>query len=420
MKNYISLKHKPKKSNVIAEYYLEPNRISLEKAANNVAGESSIDTWSDIKTLSPKIIKRLRPHVFYINKKQKIIKIEYPVELFEKGNIPQILSSLAGNIFGMKAVKNLRLLDIHFPEKIVKSFKGPKYGIQGIRKLTKIKKRPLIGTIIKPKLGLTAKKHAKLAYQAWIGGVDIVKDDENLTSMIFNRFKKRIDLTLKMKRLAEKETGEVKIYMPNISAETTEMIKRMDYVQRKNGNYIMVDILTVGFSALQTIRNKTKLPIHAHRAMHAALTKNEKHGISMLVLAKLSRLIGADTLHIGTAFIGKMFETKKEVLDTEREIEKKYIRRNSHLLEQRWYNIKPVMAVASGGLNPIQIPRLVKVMGNNVVYNFGGGIHAHPLGTEAGARAARQALDAVLKKKTLKQYSKNHNELKLALKKWPK
>jgi len=418
MKKYIDLKHKPKKTNVIAEYYLEPNRISLEKAANHVAGESSIDTWSDIKTLSPKIIKKLRPYVFSINKKNKIIKIEYPVNLFEAGNIPQILSSLAGNIFGMKAVRNLRLLDIHFPEKIVKSFKGPRYGIKGIRKLTKIKKRPLIGTIIKPKLGLTAKKHAKLAYQAWVGGVDTVKDDENLTSMIFNRFKKRIDLTLKMKRLAEKETGETKIYMPNISAETIEMIKRMNYVQRKNGNYIMVDVLTVGFSALQTIRNKTKLPIHAHRAMHAALSKNEKHGISMLVLAKLSRLIGVDTLHIGTAFIGKMYETKKEVLDTEREIEEKYIRRNSHFLEQRWYDIKPVMAVASGGLNPIQIPKLVKIMGNNVVYNFGGGIHAHPLGTEAGAKAARQALDAVLKKKTLKQYSKNHIELKLALKKW--
>ncbi len=420
MQQYIDLKHRPKKTNVIAEYYLEPNRISLEKAANHVAGESSIDTWSDIKTLSPKIIKKLRPYVFSINKKQKIIKIEYPTELFEKGNIPQILSSLAGNIFGMKAVRSLKLLDIHFPEKIVKSFKGPRYGIQGIRKLTKIKKRPLIGTIIKPKLGLTAKKHAKLAYQAWVGGVDTVKDDENLTSMIFNRFKKRIDLTLKMKRLAEKETGETKIYMPNISAETTEMIKRMNYVQRKNGNYIMVDVLTVGFSALQTVRNKSKLPIHAHRAMHAALTKDKKHGISMLVLAKLARLIGVDTLHVGTAFIGKMFETKKEVLDTEREIERQYIKKNSHLLEQRWYKIKPVMAVASGGLNPVQIPKLVKTMGNNVVYNFGGGIHAHPLGTEAGAKAARQALEAVIKKKTLKQYSKNHNELKLALEKWSK
>lgn len=418
MKQYIDLKHKPNKKNVIAEFYLEPNRISLEKAANHIAGESSIDTWSDIKTLSPSIVKRLRPYVFSIKPKQKLIKIEYPVDLFERGNIPQILSSLAGNIFGIKAAKRLRLLDIHFPERLVKSFDGPKYGIKGIRKITKIKHRPLIGTIIKPKLGLTAKKHAMLAYKAWMGGVDAVKDDENLTSMVFNRFKKRIDLTLKMKKMAEKETGDKKIYMPNVSSETSEMLNRMKYVQKKGGNYIMVDIVTVGFSALQTVRNNTKLPIHAHRAMHAAMTKDERHGISMLVLAKIARLIGVDTLHIGTAFIGKMSETKEEVLTTEKEIEKKYIKKNSKVLEQKWYNIKPVMAVASGGLNPTQMPKLVKTMGKDVLYNFGGGIHAHPQGTFYGARATRQALDAVLKKKTLNQHSKNNPELKLALKKW--
>jgi len=419
MQQYIDLRHKPNLSNVIAEYYLEPNKISLQKAANHVAGESSIDTWSDIKTLSPSIIKKLRPYVFSINTKQKIIKIEYPVELFEKGNIPQILSSLAGNIFGMKAVNNLRLLDIHFPKKIIKSFKGPKYGIKGIRKLTRIKNRPLIGTIIKPKLGLNHEKHAQVAYQAWLGGVDAVKDDENLTSMGFNNFKKRMDITLKMKELAEKETGEVKIYMPNISAETTEMLRRMEYVQKNKGNYIMVDILTTGFSALQTIRNKTKLPIHAHRAMHAALTKNKKHGISMLVLAKIARLIGVDTLHIGTAFIGKMSESKDEVITTEKEIENRYIKNNREILEQNWFNIKPVMAVASGGLCPTQLPKLVKTMGKNVVYNFGGGIHAHPQGTYSGAKSARQALEAVMKNKTLKQYAKTHPELQAALKKWP-
>jgi len=96
--------------------------------------------------------------------------------------MPNILSSVAGNVFGLRALKNLRLSDIHLPTKLVRSFKGPKYGVNGIRKLLKIQDRPLVGTIIKPKLGLNTKDHAEVAYEAWVGGCDIVKDDENLSS----------------------------------------------------------------------------------------------------------------------------------------------------------------------------------------------------------------------------------------------
>ncbi len=139
--------------------------------------------------MDQRIAERLKPNIFSLSKKRKTIKIAYPVELFEAGNMPCILSSIAGNIFGMKAVKNLRLEDISFPEKIVKSFKGPKFGINGVRKVLKVRKRPLVGTIIKPKVGLNPDKHAKVAYEAWVGGCDIVKDDENLTNQKFNPFK---------------------------------------------------------------------------------------------------------------------------------------------------------------------------------------------------------------------------------------
>ncbi len=202
----------------------------------------------------------------------------------------------------MKAVDNLRLIDIELPENLVKSFQGPLYGIEGIRKLLDVKNRPLVGTIVKPKLGLGYKKHAEVAYESWVGGCDIVKDDENLTNQAFNPFKERIIETLKMRDHAEEETGEKKIYMPNISAETDEMVRRAHFVKENNGRYIMVDIVTVGFSGLQSIREKNPgLVIHAHRAMHAAFTRNKKQGISMLVLAKLARIIGVDQIHIGTA-----------------------------------------------------------------------------------------------------------------------
>lgn len=418
---YIDLKYKPGKDELVAEYYIEPNKISMEKACENIACESSIGTWTTISTMNPRIAKKLKPHIYYINKKTGYAKIAYPPELFEAGSMPQIWSSIAGNIFGMKILKNLRLEDISFPKKIARAFKGPKYGIDGIRKLLRVKKRPLIGTIVKPKLGLTPKQHGDVAFKAWMGGLDVVKDDENLTSMKFNSFKDRIIYTLKMRDLAEKETGEKKIYMPNITAETDEMLRRANLVKFYNGEYIMVDILTCGWSGLQTVRDSTGQVIHAHRAMHAALTKNKKHGISMLAVAKCARLVGVDQLHVGTAHVGKMEGDALEVEEIKDEIEDRFFveeKDKRHILEQGWHGIKPVLAVASGGLHPGSIPKVLERMGKNIVMQFGGGCHGHPGGTLQGARAIKQALHASLHGISLKKYSEAHEELRKALQKW--
>ncbi len=423
MLNYINLKYKPKYTELLTEYYVESAKgKTLEYCAEQIAAESSIGTWTTISTMNKSIAKKLKPTVYYINKKSKIIKIAYPVALFEKGNMPQILSSIAGNIFGMKMLQNLRLEDIEFPKSLLNSFKGPRYGIAGIRQLTRLKNRPLIGTIVKPKVGLNEKQHAQVAYEAWVGGLDVVKDDENLTSMSFNSFKKRITETVKMKKLAEEKTGEKKIYMPNITAETMEMLRRADYVKKKGNEYVMIDVLTTGFAAVQTLRNHTNLIIHAHRAMHGALTKNKKHGISMLCLAKLYRLIGVDQLHIGTAGVGKMGGTKDEIILIEEEIEEGHINKKDKekVLEQQWGKIKPTLAVASGGLSPLSIPPVLNAMGNDIVMQFGGGCHGHPQGTLKGAIAIRQALDASMKNISLEVYAKDHIELRHALKKWGK
>jgi ribulose-bisphosphate carboxylase large chain len=419
--NFIDLKYVPSKTDVVAEFFVEPNGISFEKVCNYVAGESSIGTWTDVKTMNNRIMKTLKPNVFYMDKKKGIIKIAYPIDLFELGSVPQMMSSIGGNIFGMKAVKNLRLLDIQFPGRYIKSFMGPKFGIQGVRRRVHVRKRPLIGTIVKPKLGLDSKEHAQSAYESWVGGLDIVKDDENLTSMRFNNFERRITETLRMRGKAEKKTGEGKFYMPNVTAETHEMLRRADFVHRHGCEYMMVDILSVGWSGLQTLRDYNEdlnLIIHAHRAGHAALTKNEKHGISMLTIAKLSRLIGVDQIHIGTAEVGKM--GGEDTTEIEDEMESKFVTEfeGNHVLEQFWYNIKPVFAVASGGLHPGSVPKLVEKMGTNIIIQAGGGIHGHPKGTETGAKAMRQSLEAVMKGIPLKDYAKTRKELSQAIKKW--
>lgn len=416
--SFIDLKYKPKNTDVVCQFKVTPARgYSFRDVVSMVAGESSIGTWTEIKTMNSKIRKILAPKVYYLNEKNKRARIAYPLELFELGNLPEILSSIGGNVYGMKSAKGLRWEDVKIPEKMLKSFKGPRFGIQGLRKYLKIKTRPLIGTIVKPKVGLTEKEHAKVAYESWLGGCDIVKDDENLTSQNFNNFKKRFLLTIKACKRAEKETGEKKVYLINCTAETEEMLRRIKFVEENGGNYIMLDILTLGWGALQTARNNTNLPIHAHRAGHAMFDRNPEHGMSMEVIAQLARMIGADTLHIGTAY-GKMSGEKKEVLHIEQEIESKFTKETKENLSQKWFGVKPVLGVASGGVYPGIVPQIMNFMGNDFVLQAGGGIHGHPSGTIAGAKAMRQAIDAVLKKVSLKEYAKTHKELREALRKW--
>ncbi len=415
---FLDLKYKPKKTDVICQYKITPAKgYTLKKVSEEVAGESSIGTWTNIGTMNKKVAEKLAPKIYYISEKEKRVRIAYPIELFELGNVPEILSSIGGNIYGMKAVDGLMWEDLRIPEKMLKSFKGPRYGIYGLRKLMKIPKRPLMGTIIKPKVGLDEKNHARVAYEAWIGGCDVVKDDENLTSQNFNNFKKRFLLTIKACEEAEKKTGEKKVYLINCTAESEEMKKRIKFVEKNGGNYIMLDILTLGWGALQTARNFTKLPIHAHRAGHAMYDRNPEHGMSMEVIAQLARMVGVDTLHIGTIY-GKMTGDKKEVLHIQEEIETRFTPQTKKNLEQKWYNVKPVLGVASGGVYPAIVPKMLKAMGNNIVIQAGGGVHGHPDGTIAGAKAMRQAIDAFMKGKSLKEYSNKHEELKKALEHW--
>jgi len=423
MVDYVNLEYIPNEKDLIVMYYVEKalECESLEKACEEIAKESSIGTWTEIATLSTEIANLLKPSTFYIDSKNKLIKIAYSEELFEAGNISQILSAIAGNIFGMRVLNNLRLIDVSFPRNILKEYKGPKFGINGVKKLLGIHDRPILGTIVKPKVGLNEIQHAAVCKEAWMGGLDVVKDDENLTSMVFNNFEKRISATLKERDKIEQETGEKKIYMPNITAKVSIMKDRADIVHNLGGEYVMVDILTVGFSALQEIRDyldDKNMVIHAHRAMHAAITRNEKHGITMLALAKLMRLIGMDQLHTGT-IIGKMEGSKQEVIDANKTITKSVIEGNNlTMLDQDWGEIKPILPVASGGLSPLHIPQLIKILGTNMIFQFGGGCHGHPDGTFAGARAIRQAVDAAMNGITLSEYAKSHKELAKALLKW--
>ena len=415
---FIDLNHKPTPDELLCLFRLEPaSGFTLEDAAGRVASESSVGTWTELTTMKTRI-RSLMAKAYEIQ--GNLVKIAYPAPLFEAGSMPQILSSIAGNIFGMKAVQNVRLEDVQWPKQLLRSFSGPLLGSAGIRKTLRIKQRPLTATVPKPKVGMTAKEHAQAGYEAWVGGIDLLKDDENLTSQPFNKFKQRVTECFRLRDKAEKVTGERKSYLINVTAETNEMLKRAKMVADAGGEYVMVDILTCGWAALQTLREKCGdlgLAIHAHRAFHAAFTRNRAHGMSMLVVSDVARLIGVDQLHIGTV-IGKLESPVEEVLALRDNLKNRTIEASSENLGQDWDGIKPVFPTCSGGLHPGLVPELIKIVGSDIIIQAGGGVWGHPDGGKAGATALRQAIEAATSGMKLEEFARDHKELQRALDTW--
>ena len=416
--DFVDLKARPRADELVALFRITPAPgFTMEDAAGRVASESSVGTWTTLTTLTPGV-RRIMAKAYDI--RGDMVRVSYPAELFEGANMPQVLSSVAGNVFGMKAVAGLRLADIAWPRRLVESFRGAQHGAPGIRKFMKVPRRPLTASVPKPKLGMTAEEHAMHGYEGWSGGLDLLKDDENLTSQGFNAFARRARLCYKYRDRAEKETGERKSYLINITAETREMEKRAKLVRDLGGEFVMIDICTTGWAALQTMRNvcgDLHLAIHAHRAFHAAFSRNPSHGMSMAVLAETARLIGVDQLHIGTA-IGKLEATKEEVVGLR---DKVYRARSPGMgwdLDQDWYGKKPLLPVSSGGLHVGLLYPLLDILGTDIVVQLGGGIWGHPDGGKAGSKALRDAIDGYLEGKSLEECARQSLELRSALKKW--
>jgi ribulose-bisphosphate carboxylase large chain len=415
---FVDRQYTPSRDDLLCLFRLEPaSGFTIDEAAGRVASESSVGTWTEVTTMKPRI-RKLMAKAYEIEGNSA--KIAYPLALFEQGNMAQILSSIAGNIFGMKAVQNVRLEDIRWPAKLLRTFQGPLLGTAGIRRIFRVKDRPLTATVPKPKLGLTAKEHAKAGYEAWVGGIDLLKDDENLTSQPFNKFQERVRECFKLRDKAEKETGERKSYLINVTAETNEMLRRAKAVAKAGGEYVMVDVLTCGWAAVQTLRReceRLELAIHAHRAFHAAFTRNRVHGMSMMVVSDVARLVGVDQLHIGTV-IGKLEAPQEEVLGLRDNLQKKNVEAISTTLGQDWGRIRPVFPTCSGGLHPGLVPQLMKLVGIDIIIQAGGGVWGHPDGGEAGARALRQAVDVAMTGGSLDAYARDHKELQRAIDTW--
>jgi ribulose-bisphosphate carboxylase large chain len=416
---FVNLDYEPADNELVALFYFEPAEgIGKEEAVGRIASESSTGTWTTLHTL-PERMRGLQATAFEIE--GNYVKIAYPLPLWEEGNAVQLLSGIAGNIFGMKALQNLRLIDASLPPAYLRHFKGPHFGMEGIREMMKIRGRPLTGAVPKPKVGFTSAEHADVGFETWMGGFDFVKDDENLTSMSFNRFEDRAADLAKMRDKAEAITGDEKSAFINISADTETMKRRAEMLADYGWNYAMIDVVVVGTAGVMTLRDHCSdlgLAIHAHRAMHAAFDRDPRHGISMQFLAKIMRLIGVSQIHTGTA-VGKLVGTREEATMLADILREKRTGAITHVtLNQDWGAIKSAFPVSSGGLHPGLVPDVLDIYGTDIVLLVSGGIHGHPAGTRAGAAAAMQAIEAWQDGQTLEEKAASAPELQQALEKW--
>ena len=393
--------------NVVCRYRVTTD-LSMEKAAEAIAAEQSTGTWTGISTLDRSIFDGLGARITSID--GDVITCEFPAEDFsiETGAVPQILSVIAGNLFGLGALKAVRLEDVTFPKSILEQFKGPKFGAEGIRKALKSPEEPLVGTIVKPKIGLSPEKTAEYVYEAGSGGLTNSKDDETLVDQSFCPIEDRtIRVAEALDRLEEE--GRMMMHAVNVSTRSDRIVELAEKVQGWGAREIMIDVITCGYGCLQALAEdpSIKVPIHVHRTMHGAFTKDPRHGINMLVLSKLVRMVGGDALHIGTLGVGKMAAGAHD---------------DSNLKACLGDDVpyKTVMPVCSGGVHPSLVADIIARSGMDVQIQAGGGVAGHPGGVRAGAMAMSQAVHAAYEGIPAAEYAESHPELRIALERWPR
>jgi ribulose-bisphosphate carboxylase large chain len=413
----------PSETDLLCAFRIQPKEgVDIIEAAAAVAAESSTGTWTEVWGRELMNLDYYKAKVYRIE--HDIASIAYPIDLFEENSVVNIMSSIVGNVFGFKAVSALRLEDIRIPVALVKTFPGPNIGIYDERARLNKWGRPLLGGTVKPKLGLSAKDYATIISESLAGGLDTTKDDENMNSQPFNRWRDRFLYGMEAIKKAEAETGEAKGHFFNVTANSTaESLRRLEYIAQQGSRYIMFDFLTAGFAATADVLKRAGelgLIVHCHRAMHAVFTRQKHHGIHFRVVAKWLRLVGGDHLHTGTV-VGKLEGSWGETLGVIDLLRERYIPANPErglYFEQDFAGLKTVWPTASGGIHVLNIPDLYKLYGNDAFWLFGGGTHGHPRGSRAGARANRVATEAIASGQTLEHAAKTCPELREAIELW--
>lgn len=412
---------------VFAEYLIETAQ-PLEQAVAAMAGEQSTGTFVEVPGETDGL--RLR-HAARVEKVDELETVDSPtlpgalpntvgasaegilrarvVLSFPVANmgasLPNLMAAVAGNLFELREVSGLRLIDLKLPEAFGDAYPGPRYGGHGTRELTGVADRPIIGTIIKPSVGLTPQETANLVDQLVASGLDFIKDDELQSDGPSSPFQQRVAAVMDVVNRHADRTGKKAMYAFNITGEIDDMLRRHDAVVKAGGTCVMLSLNHVGLAAVAHIRRLCQLPIHGHRNGWGMLTRCPLLGMDFAAYQKLWRLVGVDHLHCN-GLRNKFWEPDDSVV------------RSARACRTPLFQANPMIAmpVISSGQWAGQAPdTYAHLRTTDLMYLCGGGIIGHPSGIAAGVASVKQAWEAAIADVKLSEYAKSHSELREAL-----
>jgi ribulose-bisphosphate carboxylase large chain len=319
-------------------------------------------------------------------------------------SLQNMLTMVAGNLFELRYFSGLRLLDVEVPEEMATAFPGPQFGIDGTRDIVGVRDRPIIGTIVKPSVGLSPEDTAALVEELVESGLDFIKDDELIADPPYSRVRDRVEAVMDVIHDHEDRTGETVMYACNITGDVDEMLERHDAVKDAGGNCVMVSINSVGLSGVKKLREEADLPIHAHRNGWGALSRCPQLGFDYEAYQTFWRLAGVDHMHVN-GIRNKFCESDESVVASARECQTPIAS-----------EADTVMPVFSSGQWAGQAPDTYEALGNaDLMYLCGGGIMGHPDGPAAGVEHLKQGWDAAMQGIPLEEYAEDHAELRRAI-----
>ncbi|MFX1321880.1 MAG: RuBisCO large subunit C-terminal-like domain-containing protein [Promethearchaeota archaeon] len=407
---------------IIASYIVKrPRGMNVNYLARFAAIEQSTGTWIRVPAETAEVRKHhvarvlgvyeLPMYEFVLPPKDELreriyfMQVGFPIVNIKNLGIPMLFTTVIGNI---SITHGLKLVDLSFPKAWLEDFKGPKFGIDGIRKLMNVPERPLLNNMVKPCTGHTCDVAADLVYQAAVGGCDVVKDDELISDPSFNTLEDRITAVMEAVDRADSEKGEKTLYTINVTSKFPDMFEKADKMIELGANALMINYIATGYEALRQLAEdpSIKVPILGHMDFGGCMFGGEWTGMtSMLTFGKLPRICGADSVVIPAPY------GKAEI------IEERY-EQNLKALRYPFQHIKPTLPMPSGGITPGMVEKTIKEAGKDILIGSGGGIHSHPDGPIAGAKAFRQAIDAVMQGKNVRDVAKEKKELGIALGVW--
>ncbi len=414
---------------IIAHYLIETPR-EIEAAAASLAGEQSSGTFVAVPGETAELKQRFAARVESIVPletasqpslpgargggavyRRARIAVSWSVENFGF-NLPELVSTVQGNLYELAQFSGLKLLDLDLPVSFVSRFRGPKFGIAGSRELTRVQGRPLIGTIIKPSIGLTPAQTAAMVDTLAGAGIDFIKDDELMADPPHSPFDARVEAVMRVINAHAERTGKKVMFAFNLSDEIDAMQRHYDTVVAAGGTAAMISVNAVGLAGTKKLCDRGVLAIHGHRNGWGMLNRHPLLGIEFPAYQKLWRLAGVDQLHVN-GIANKFWESDDSVV---RSIESCL----AHL-PVGTNQLRPVLPVVSSGQWGGQAPETYRrTQTVDLLYMAGGGIMAHPDGAAAGVRSLQTWWKAAVEGLTFEEAPRRYPDLAVSVVKFGK